>query len=74
MFIAEDSLSCPPLFCIRNVVEYLGSAVDDHHVYIFMSYEPQCLAKLLKKGLNEGIVRKYTRQILLGLEYVHSQG
>lgn len=63
----------------RNIVEYLGAIVDTEHcfLYIFQEWVSRgSVASLLKDlgPFQPGVVRSYTRQVLLGLEYLHAQG
>eukprot|EP00755_Sulcionema_specki_P007652 Sspe_Gene.38828::Locus_18725_Transcript_1_1_Confidence_1.000_Length_2292::g.38828::m.38828 len=60
-----------------NIVQYLGSEKRDGYFNIFLEYVPGgSIASLLSKfgGFHEKVIRVYTRQILLGLEYLHSHG
>ncbi|TPX36997.1 hypothetical protein SmJEL517_g01045 [Synchytrium microbalum] len=59
-----------------NTVEYYGVEVRRDRLYIFMEYCPQCLATILDHGRieDEGAVRVYVKQMLKGLEYLHSKG
>jgi serine/threonine protein kinase len=61
----------------KHIVEYLGTYVDseEFYLYIFQEWVPGgSVAHLLKKfgPFTFSVVRNYTRQILLGLEYLHS--
>ncbi|KAI8369442.1 uncharacterized protein BYT42DRAFT_584491 [Radiomyces spectabilis] len=60
----------------ENIVQYLGYDSDEEegHINIFLEYVPggsiaSCLSKSGK--FDEPLVRFFTRQILLGLEYLH---
>ncbi|KAJ1454109.1 kinase-like domain-containing protein [Pelagophyceae sp. CCMP2097] len=60
-----------------NIVRYLGAAVDEPNLqlYIFQEWVPGgSLATLSSHygALAEGVVRRYTLHILRGLEYLHS--
>jgi serine/threonine protein kinase len=63
-----------------NIVQYLGTAVEGSCLNIFLEYVPGgSIASLIKKfttmpeeGLHESLVRNYTKQILSGLQYLHS--
>lgn len=62
-----------------NIVMYLGAHVEEETgmVYIFQEWIPGgSVAQLLKRfgPFQIGVVRTYTRQILFGLEYLHSNG
>jgi len=61
----------------ENIVQYLGCQRTEHSLAIFLEYVPGgSISDILAKfqGLNESIVRAYTRQLLLGLEYLHLKG
>lgn len=59
----------------KNIIHYLGSNKSENVFHIFLDF---CiggsLAKMLKDfgPFNENIIRLYTKQILNGLEYLHS--
>ena len=62
-----------------NIVAYLGSEVDaeEHILYIFTEWVPGgSISNILQKfgRLTENVVRNYTRQVLTGLDYLHSKG
>jgi hypothetical protein len=62
-----------------NIVKYLGAKVDIDKgvVYIFQEWVPGgSVAHLLKRfgPFSVGVVRTYTRQIVLGLVYLHEHG
>lgn len=62
----------------ENIVQYLGYDFDEDegHIYIFLEYVPggSILSALKKNGpFDEVLVRFLTRQILLGLEYLHDR-
>lgn len=60
-----------------NIVRYLGVDSSNDTLAIFLEYVPGgSLRSLLDRfgKLEEAIVRLYSRQILLGLEYLHSNG
>jgi mitogen-activated protein kinase kinase kinase ANP1 len=59
----------------ENIVQYRGTSVEDDDLNIFLEYVPGgSISALLSKfgSFNEQVIRVYTRQILLGLEYLHS--
>lgn len=67
----EQELSHP------NIVRYLGSERVDDKLNIFLEYQASgSIAQLLArfKPFNESLIRNFTKQILLGLEYLHSHG
>ena len=57
-----------------HIIEYKACLVSEDKVQIFMEYAAGgSLASLVKKcPLDERAIRGYTRQLLLGLEYLHS--
>lgn len=60
----------------RNIVRYLGSTRDREHLNIFLEHcAGGSIASLIGKygKFNETLTRKCTKQILLGLEYLHSR-
>eukprot|EP00743_Colponemidia_sp_Colp-15_P006898 GILK01007445.1.p1 GENE.GILK01007445.1~~GILK01007445.1.p1 ORF type:complete len:799 (-),score=114.96 GILK01007445.1:135-2531(-) len=59
----------------ENIVRYYGTSQDEEYLNIFLEYiAGGSIAHLLGKfgRFNETLIRVYTRQILLGLEYLHS--
>ncbi|CAM9099008.1 unnamed protein product, partial [Ectocarpus fasciculatus] len=62
-----------------NIVQYIGTKVDsvNEFVYIFQEWVPGgSVASLLEKfgPFQIGVIQTYTRQILLGLQYLHENG
>ena len=61
-----------------HIVQYLGCERVDDGLAVFMELVPGggTLRNLIKEfgALQEGIIRNYTRQMLSGLAYLHSQG
>ena len=63
-----------------NIVQYLGhhyDGEDERCLFIFLEFVAGgSLANLISSfgALSEDVVRTYTRQIVEGLIYVHSQG
>ena len=61
----------------KNIVKYYGVFLEDNNLNIIFEY---CiggsLSSLLNifKNFNENIIRKYTKQILDGLKYLHDKG
>ena len=54
---------------------YLGTSLEDSIVSIFMQFVPGgSIASILARfgALDESVFRKYTKQILEGVEYLHS--
>jgi serine/threonine protein kinase len=59
----------------KNIVKYYGMTKLDLHLDIILEFcVGGSIAKLLKtfKKLSENVIRKYTSQILEGLEYLHA--
>ncbi|KAJ8613494.1 hypothetical protein CTAYLR_002166 [Chrysophaeum taylorii] len=60
-----------------NIVRYVGVESSSDALGVFLEYVPGgSLRSLLDRfgKLEEAVVRLYSRQILLGLEYLHGQG
>ena len=60
-----------------NIVQYLGMEQTDQKLCIFLEYVPGGSLKdlIMNFGpLNTNLLRVYTRQMLLGLEYLHHRG
>lgn len=60
-----------------NIVRYLGTEVNAQYLTIFLEYVPGgSVRALIQKfgALEEPVARSYTRQLLLGLEYLHRSG
>ena len=58
-----------------HIVQYLGTSSDEEHLNIFLEYVPGgSIAGMLKQynTFQEPLIRNFTRQILEGLEYLHS--
>ncbi|XP_052242175.1 uncharacterized protein LOC127852295 isoform X2 [Dreissena polymorpha] len=58
----------------KNIVGYLGTSLEDSIVSIFMQFVPGgSIASILARfgALDEAVFKKYTRQILEGVEYLH---
>ncbi|KAL1968989.1 hypothetical protein VTN77DRAFT_823 [Rasamsonia byssochlamydoides] len=59
-----------------NIVQYLGTSADDHHLNIFLEYVPGgSIAEMLKQynTFQEPLIKNFVRQILAGLSYLHSR-
>jgi len=56
-----------------NIVRYLGTQKTEEHLHIFLELMMSSLSSLLNTlgPFQEAVVRRYTRQILQGLEYLH---
>lgn len=58
----------------KNIVQYMGSSVEDNMFNIFLEYVPGgSIASMTKKfgQLPESLIKLYTFQILEGLAYLH---
>ena len=59
----------------KNIIKYYGSLQSKNHLKIFLEYcEGGSIAKMLLnyKSFTENIIRKYTKEMLEGLEYLHA--
>ncbi|XP_022965613.1 mitogen-activated protein kinase kinase kinase NPK1-like isoform X1 [Cucurbita maxima] len=60
-----------------NIVRYLGTVREDDSVNILLEFVPGgSISSLLGKfgAFPEAVIRTYTKQLLLGLEYLHKNG
>lgn len=60
-----------------NIVRYFGSEAKDGFLNIFLEYQPGgSIASLLTKfqHLGEKVIRSFTKQTLMGLDYLHGHG
>lgn len=60
----------------EHIVSYLGHGRVEKSLYIYLEYMPGgSLAQVLRQygRLDEVLIRVYSRQILLGLNYLHTQ-
>src|SRR5690606_5048449 len=59
-----------------NIVQYLGSTSENNTLNIFLEYVPGgSVATMLKTygPLQEPLIRKFVREILAGLSYLHNK-
>ncbi|CEG00082.1 Serine/threonine-protein kinase, active site [Ostreococcus tauri] len=59
-----------------NIVRYIGVTREEAALYIFLEYVPGgSIASLVHRfgKFEENVIRVYTRQLLIGLSYLHSQ-
>ncbi|KAL2370618.1 hypothetical protein RJ035_002524 [Blastomyces gilchristii] len=59
-----------------NIVQYLGTSTDEHHLNIFLEYVPGGSIAMMLKQYNtfqEPLIKNFVRQILAGLSYLHSR-
>jgi serine/threonine protein kinase len=71
----EEEVRLLQSFHHPNIVSYLGTERTKEALHIFLEYVPGgSIASLLSKfgSFRESVVRVYTKQILLGLEYLHA--
>ncbi|KAK8589291.1 hypothetical protein V6N13_088141 [Hibiscus sabdariffa] len=60
-----------------NIVRYLGTVREEETLNILLEFVPGgSISSLLGKfgPFPEAVIRKYTKQLLLGLEYLHNNG
>ena len=60
-----------------NIIKYYGSEEINNSYFIYLEYSPSgSLRNIIDKygGINERLIRKYTKQILDGLKYLHDKG
>ncbi|XVF31324.1 hypothetical protein REPUB_Repub16aG0135900 [Reevesia pubescens] len=60
-----------------NIVRYLGTVSEDETINILLEFVPGgSISSLLGKfgSFPEAVIRSYTKQLLLGLEYLHNNG
>ncbi|KAL9644993.1 hypothetical protein ABK040_004486 [Willaertia magna] len=59
-----------------HIVRYLGSVLTNKYLHIFLDYIPggSLETLLLEFSLPENLIRKYSKQILEGLSYLHENG
>ncbi|KNA12875.1 hypothetical protein SOVF_121150 [Spinacia oleracea] len=71
----EQEIELLSQFKHENIVRYLGTQTTDSKLYIFLELVTQgSLAKLYQNySLRNSHVSVYTRQILLGLKYLHEK-
>ncbi|KAK2992808.1 hypothetical protein RJ640_009105 [Escallonia rubra] len=71
----EQEISLLSQFKHENIVQYIGTDKDDGKLYIFLELVTKgSLANLYQKyHLKDSQVSAYTRQILNGLNYLHSR-
>jgi WD40 repeat protein len=59
-----------------NIVKFLGSQTEKNKIYVFLELvEGGSISSIIAKyggGLGEQLTRVYARQILMGLDYLHS--
>jgi mitogen-activated protein kinase kinase kinase len=60
-----------------NIVHYIGAKQEKNSLYIYMEFMPGgSIAKMLKDygPLEEKLIRKYAKEVALGLDYLHGKG
>lgn len=61
----------------ENIVKYIDAISTDTHLYIILEYvDAGCLHSIIDKfgPFPESLVAIYVKQVLTGLDYLHSQG
>lgn len=61
----------------ENIVRYLGSNTDSNNMFIFLEYIPGGSVNSMLKmygPFEEELIKNFTRQVLIGLVYLHSKG
>jgi len=60
-----------------NIVKYLGAKQNHQDIYIYMELMTGgSISSMLKQygSFEESVIRKFTKQLVLGLDYLHSNG
>ena len=73
----ENEINLLQSFRHPNIVRYIGTEVTPSALSIFLEYVPGgSLKALIDKfgALEESVAKSYTRQLLIGLEYLHRNG
>lgn len=73
----EDEVKLLKNLSHPNIVRYLGTAREDESLNILLEFVPGgSISSLLGKfgSFPESVIRMYTKQLLLGLEYLHKNG
>uniref|UniRef100_A0A161ZMJ9 mitogen-activated protein kinase kinase kinase n=1 Tax=Daucus carota subsp. sativus TaxID=79200 RepID=A0A161ZMJ9_DAUCS len=73
----EDEVKLLKNLSHPNIVRYLGTAREEHSLNILLEFVPGgSISSLLGKfgSFPESVLRMYTKQLLLGLEYLHKNG
>ncbi|KAA0174979.1 hypothetical protein FNF27_03511 [Cafeteria roenbergensis] len=73
----EQEVSLLRSFRHPNIVRYLGAQREGDTLCVFLEYVPGgSVKRVLERfgGFEEGLVRRYTRHLLVGLEYLHRNG
>ena len=61
----------------EHIVRYLGAKQEAGDTYIYMEYMPGgSVSSMLKQygSFEEKVIRKFTKQVALGLNYLHAKG
>lgn len=65
------------MFAMCLVYRYLGTSLEENIVSIFMQFVPGgSIASILARfgALDEAVFRRFTKQVLEGVEYLHDNG
>lgn len=61
----------------RNIVRYLGTSISERYLFIILEYVPGgSISGMLNQfgSFSEPLIRRFVRQVLCGVEYLHEKG
>jgi len=72
----KDEMAVLRILHHPHIIEYYGVEVHREKAFIFMEYCPHSISSLLEHGRIEdlNVIKLYAKQMLEGLEYLHSKG